>query len=245
MYKVPSEQIRHIALIEETRTAIYLIHEGLISINRLNGANDFAHLPILLLSNGFERLLKIIICLDYMERNGELPMASSFRPYEHHKLTQLFDKVIQTAEEWNYGKDRKASKDDMVFLEKDVDLKKVIILLEKYADAGRYYNIDIILGKRRSSKDDPLRSFESYCFDVFTRQPDWQKKITGENLGQKLDGSIRYINQQIIILLQRFARALCRMFTLGKLGKTGKQLIGIIGNFLFLQDEDLGNVFPQ
>ncbi len=237
-----SDPIRNLALIEEVRTAIYLIQEGLISLNRLDGANDFVHLPILLLSNGFERLLKMVICLDYLERKGKFPTASSFK-HEHHNVTRLLNEVIRIAKEWNYGKSKRATKDDMTFLEKDADLKRMVVLLEKFAcKAGRYYNIDVILGKKRSADDDPVRLFESYCDDVFTRQPDWQNKITGENLGEKMDANIRYVSHHITTLLQRFARALCRMFTLGRLGQIGSQQTDTIGCFLYLQDKDLGQV---
>jgi len=238
-----SDPIKNLALIEEVRTAIYLIQEGLISLNRLDGANDFAHLPILLLSNGFERLLKMVICLDYLERKDQFPNVSSFRGYKNHEVEKLLKQVIDIAHNWNYSKRCEAAKKDMEFLEGDDDLKRVVILLEKYAVAtGRYYNIDVIVGKKYSADDDPVRLFDSYCDDIFFSQSDWQNKITGENLGEKMDENIRYINHQITILLQKFARALCRMFTLGKLGQIGSQQTGIIGCFLFLQDEDLGQV---
>ena len=237
-----SDPIRNLALIEEVRTAIYLIQEGLISLNRLDGANDFAHLPILLLSNGFERLLKMVICLDYLERKGQFPNDSSFHEYKHHKIGKLLKQVIHIAKGWKYSESREATKSDMEFLENDDDLKRIVTLLEKYADAGRYYNIDVIVGKKHSADDDPVRLFDSYCDDIFFSQSDWQNKITGENLGERMDENIRYINRHITTLLQRFARALCRMFTMGRLGQIGSQQTGTIGCFLYLQDKDLGQV---
>jgi len=240
-----SDPIRNLAFIEEVRTAIYLIQEGLISLNRLDGENDFAHLPILLLSKVFERLLKMIICLDYLEQKGQFPDDSSFQKYKHHKVGSLLEQVVHIAKGWKYGESREAIKSDMEFLEGDDDLKRVLILLEKYADAGRYYNINVIVGNKRSPDDDPVRLFDSYCDDIFFRQSDWQSRVTGENLGEKMDANIRYVNHHITTLLQRFARALCRMFTLGGLGQTGSQQTGTIGCFLFLQDEDLGQVRPR
>ena len=49
-----------IAVVDEVEAAISFIDVGLTSLKRL-ALDDFAHLPILLLSNGFERLLKMII----------------------------------------------------------------------------------------------------------------------------------------------------------------------------------------
>jgi hypothetical protein len=238
------DTIRRLALIKEVTTAVYLIQEGLISLNLLSGANDFAHLPILLLSNGFERLLKMIWCLDYLQREGKFPAHPTYdRHCKHHKVTELLEQVISIAERWNYSERCEATKTDMDFLQHDADLKRIVALLERYAQAaGRYYNIDVIVGKKHSEDDDPVRLFDSYCDDIFFSQSDWQNKITGENLGEKMDVNIRYVNHHITTLLQRFARALCRMFTMGRLGQIGSQQTGTIGCFLFLQDKDLGQV---
>jgi len=237
-----SNQVRHSALIEEVRTAIYLIRQGLVSLNELSGANDFAHLPILLLSNGFERLLKMVICLDHLERNHSLPTQSSFRRHEHHRVTELLKEVIELAKRWDHGMSRAATRDDIAFLENDEDLHRIVALLQKYADAGRYYHIDVILGKARSPEDNPVQLFESYSMEVLSRKPNCQDMIRGNNPAEALESTISYINKEVTILLQRFARALSRMFTLGELGQIGKRMTGIIGVFLFLQDQDLGTV---
>jgi hypothetical protein len=237
-----TNDIRHLALIEEVRCAIYLIQEGLLSLNRLDGANDFAHLPIFLFSNGFERLLKMVICLDYLERAGKFPDTPDFRrEIKTHNITKLLSSIIEISKNWGYTERCLAAKQDMNFLETDQDLQALVKLLSEYGEASRYYNINLIIGEK-NKREDPIRIFESYCTDVFTRQPDWQQKITCPNPGEKIDANIRYVNKQIIVLLQKFARALCRMFTIGKLGQTGKQLSGIIGVFLFIKDEELGRI---
>jgi hypothetical protein len=46
-------------------------------------------------------------------------------------------------------------------------------------------------------------------------------------------------------LIQRFARVLCRMFIWGYLGQTGKDMAGIVGYFLDLQDDHLGLILPD
>jgi len=242
---IQSEIQKKLALIEEVETAIFFIREGLVSLNRLDGANDFAHLPLFLLSSGFERLLKLIICLDYIQRTGKFPDASSFKKNRNdrkgikiHDIGNLLKWVIDVAKKWKYTERCAATNADMSFLQNDDDLQRVVELLGAYGNNARYYNMNVITGEKNST-DDPKQTFDSYCTDIFTRQPNWQEKITGENLGEKLDENILYVNQQITILLQRFARALCRMFTLGKLGQLGSQQTGTISYFLFLKDEDL------
>lgn len=246
--KIRSETLKEFALIQEVETAVFFIREGLVSLNGLDGANDFAHLPLFLLSNGFERLLKLIICLDYIQRKGKFPDASSFKKsrknkkgIKTHDVDDLLKRVIDIAEEWKYAERCAATQEDITFLQNDDDLQKVVSLLAAYGINARYYNMNVIFGEKNST-DDPKQVFESYCTDIFTRQPNWQEKITGENLGEKIDANIRYVNRQITMLLQKFARALCRMFTLGKLGQLASQQTATIGYFLFLKDEDLYKV---
>ena len=240
-----SERLKNLALIDEVRTAIFFIQEGLISLNRLDAANDFVHLPLLLLSNGFERLLKIIICLDYLEHTGEFPNSRKFQRWiRNHVVADLLKKVIEIAKKWKYGESRIATEKDMAFLQNDDDLRKMVALLGNYGDKARYYNMNVIVGQANDT-DDPEQVFDAYSTDFFMRQKDWQERITGETLGNRIDENIRSVNRQITKLLQTFARALCRMFTLGKLGQPGKAQTGVIGSFLFLGDDDLDKVKPR
>ncbi len=214
-------------------------------MNQLDGANDFAHLPILLLSNGFERLLKMVICLDYLEREGSFPDSPGFRKkIKTHRVDHLLGRVIDAAKGWDYAERCVATRTDMDFLENDADLRRLVVLLAGYGESARYYNMNVIVGER-NILDDPVQLFDSYCTDVFMRQPDWQERVSGDGIGEKIDEDIRHVNRHITELLQRFARALCRMFTLGKLGQAGQQLTGIISMFLLLRDEDLRQVQPR
>ncbi len=67
------ETLQHIRLLEELRIAIGLLKGGLRELQHIDGANDFYHLPLLILSSGFERLMKVIICFHSHETNGSYP----------------------------------------------------------------------------------------------------------------------------------------------------------------------------
>lgn len=47
----------------ETDAVVRLSQAGIEALRRLDGANDFYHLPMQLLAQGFERLLKLTIAL--------------------------------------------------------------------------------------------------------------------------------------------------------------------------------------
>ena len=234
--------LKEVALSQEVRIAVSFIQEGLICLNRLDDVNDFVYLPLLLLSTGFERLLKVIICLDCLADKGQFPDSQHVRKtIKTHNLECLLKKVIIIANNWKYTERCAATKKDMAFLPNDADLQKVVSLLAAYGQQARYYHMDIIFG-RANSTDDPEQCFESYCADICARQPNWQQQIMRKTLGETMDANIRYINRQVTKHLQKLARCLCRMFTLGELGPLAKLQTGTITHFLFLSDEDLDKI---
>lgn len=112
------------AVVEEVYSAIYLIEFGLLALNELANAE---HLPVLLLSNGFERLLKMILCLNDLEQEGQLPTASSFSRNRNHDIDRLLKQVIDIAKQWNCEERyKKSAKADMDFLEQDRDLERLV-----------------------------------------------------------------------------------------------------------------------
>ncbi len=50
-----------------------------------------------------------------------------------------------------------------------------------------------------------------------------------------------YTKRQILIKLEQFARAICRQFTIGRLGKKAQQFSGVLYTFILLKDTELGN----
>ncbi len=211
---------KEIAFLEEVKTAVFLIREGLISFKCLIDDVDLSHLPILLLSNGFERLLKTIICSSCLEKDLIKP---NFGCIKTHDVKKLLERVIKTAQEWTYERRCVKTKKDMAFLENCKDLRELIILLTDFGDkSGRYYNIDLIIGDKKDYVD-PSKAFIVYC----------DKKMT--------DGVSDPISH-ITTVLQKFARALCRMFIWGEVGQMGKDAETIVEDFLYLNDEELGQV---
>lgn len=208
-----------IALAEEVKTATFLIREGLFSLKCLYDDEDYAHLPILLLSNGFERLVKTIICLSCL---GKKPVDPDFGNIRTHNITKLLERVRETAKGWRYEKKCAETKEDMVFMNKCKALHKLVKLLADFGDkSGRYYNIDLIIGQKKEY-DDPSKLFIAYCDE---------KKDEGVS-----DSDIIC---HVTTILQRFARALCRMFIYGELGQIADDMKNIVEGFLNLNDEDL------
>ena len=214
---------QEIALLEEAKTAIFLIREGLTALKSLQDDVDCRHLPMLLLSNGCERLLKTVIILNAFERS---PGNLNLKSIKIHDIDKLLKQVIETASAWSYEQTCPEAKKDMLFLRGCRDLRRLVKLLTDFADkSGRYYNIDLLIGKK-PSYNDPGKLFISY-------------------LDEKKSEGITDVICHTTTILQRFSRALCRIFIWGDLGQTGKDMACILGYFLDLKDADLGIILPD
>ncbi len=55
------------SLLKEVETSIKLLNKGMGDLQKISVSNDFYHAPILLLSSGFERLIKCLLCLALMD----------------------------------------------------------------------------------------------------------------------------------------------------------------------------------
>jgi hypothetical protein len=235
----PEQQL---ALIRETETAVFLIHEGLLSLNRIDGANDFYHGPLGLLSQGFERLMKVVVCLGELEDSGVLPTVQDIRRVYGHDLRKLKDAVVLLAQPHDDFIARPAVRADIDFMQKDSLLGDLIDTMAEFGDAGRYYNLDLLLEGRGASpkvRRDPDDLFRAIERGVLHGHPEWVEKV-GEPA--ELQSFYRTLSAELTRVLQRFTRALCRFFTLGPLGSPGKRLTGTVKAFLFLQDDDLSDV---
>ena len=206
---------QELALLEEVKTAVFLIKEGLLSLEKLQVDGDLSHLPILLLSNGFERLLKIIICMSVLVKS---PSNPDFGKIKIHDVDGLLKQVIDISKEWGYKEKCVEAEKDVIFWENCKDLRGWIKLFADFGHkSGRYYNIDLIIGSK-TCWENPCELFKSYC--------------NGKTV------------KDITTLLQRFARSLCRMFVWGPLYQVGGDMTQIVGDFYSLSDGDLGQVKP-
>ena len=80
---------RAFALVYETGTAGMLLNEGLGYLQRLDYEAHGYHLPLVLLSLGFERLMKVVLCLDGKEFEGDWPNAKQWNWNAPRNLIQV------------------------------------------------------------------------------------------------------------------------------------------------------------
>lgn len=221
----------------ELLDSVRLLKVGLRELNRLDASTDFFHLPILLLSTGFERMMKTTICCHYLEINGEFPCRSIFlKGRKGHDLVSLLAYITENCFKDDYVLKVPAAKADINFLRSDSQLKDIIKILSDFGQAARYYNLNVVLGKDNPdpSPDAEWQRLEMY---ILQQDPEWEKKLSDTSHSSSIH---LQVNRELTIQCEKLARALSRLFTIGGLGKHAKQVSPHVHHFVGLMDRQLG-----
>ncbi len=222
---------------EEVRTALRLLELGIDELKKISGGNDFYHLPLLLLSNGLERLLKVMLCIDFYQDHGIYPDVKYLKGKKNklgHNLTYLLSRIQSFFEKQDYLQ-IPVAQEDMSFLKNDETLILILETLENYASGGRYYDLDAMLIEKETEKD-PKRQWENIETKILQSFPNWKDYVNNPNLMAEMWIKI---NRLLTEKICRLVRALCRMLTIGPLAKEGKIHCSQISSFLHLNDEEL------
>lgn len=238
-----STTLQRVLIGEELLTAIRLLKTGLLELNRMNGETDFFHLPILLLSSGLERLMKVVICCHHLETSGEFPDRSAFSKKPGgkkltHDLTWLLERITQDCFSDEYLLKIPAAKVDIEFLRTDERLRRIVQIMSQFAQSARYYNLNVVLGDVNPgpSPDDEWQRLE---MEILKDDPAWAERIAEPGQSHAIHCQI---NRELTVHCERFARSLSRLFTIGGLGVLAKQISSHTHHFLFLNDQDLGAI---
>jgi len=225
-----------LAIDQELLNAVRLIQAGLGQLQKLDGANDFYHLPLLTLSSGFERLMKVMLCFRILEKTGEFPSAKDIPSgRKGHNLELLLKRVREECFLAQYVDQIPIAKEDLAYLESE-ELLSFLVVLSKFGQAARYYHLDVVLGKQPETEE-PGREWESLETAILTARPDLMREIVESPASERIHQEIAV---EVVSRLERFARALARLFTIGDMGQEAKRYLGYISKFLYLRDESLG-----
>jgi len=231
----PSIQ-QKLALDQELLNAVRLIQAGLGQLQKLDGANDFYHLPLLTLSSGFERLMKVMLCFRILEKTGEFPSPADIPSgRKGHDLELLLKKILAECFLERYVDQIPVAKEDLEYLESE-EFLSFLAVLSKFGQAARYHHLDVVLGKQPKT-DAPDREWERLETAILTARPDLMKEMEKFPASNKIHKEIAV---EVVARLERFARALARLFTIGGIGQEAKRYLGYISKFLHLRDESLG-----
>ena len=90
--------------------------------------------------------------------------------------------------------------------------------------------------KGTSNYKDPTKGWDKIESTILQTRGNLLKKLNDGDL----DDVYKEINRELIITLEKFARALARLFTLADFGDFAKQASSLVYDYLMLMDKNLG-----
>lgn len=227
----PNETMRVMALIQELETARELIKAGFGELQEIRMSNNFYHLSQQLLASGLERLLKCYFCLVYEARNGTFPDKGFVKSIGH----SLVDAKQMLVDDYFESNGIPLLVDDHDFLRNNTLLDQIISILSEFGKMARYYNLEIVVGSPNPPID-PNAEWKR----LETKIEDPSPYLKPDSLEALYRDYYPRVNAKILAKLERFVRAVCMQFTLGKHGGRLQQLSPTVFDFVMLKDEELG-----
>lgn len=216
---------------DELNVSIKLIRLGLGELQGIDFTNDFYYLPFQLLSSGIERLMKCTICLGYYDDHGMYPPLKIIKG-KGHKLLELKNTILKHY----FVKDTpQGLREDFKFLSEDDNISILLKFLSEFGDTGRYHNLDVVTGAKNKGID-VQRLWQKYETEVMIKdKEDLEAFFKTATLEEKKKNVIyKFVGD-----LERFVRAICRQYTLGKISEKRIQFrVPVIG-FAILSDHEL------
>lgn len=224
---------QRIGLLLEAETAGRLLRAGLEELPAIDGSNDFYRLPITILGQGLERIMKIAVALETLETTGRLPTRDEIGNTYGHKLSKLVAKCAHIAgsdPSYRYTEDADALMDPFLGL--------VIVAIAAHGNEWRYADLDRFLGTPVPIDEDPERRVGDVEFALRQRHPEWQARL--DDVSRPIPDWYRLAAGELTATVQRLARAVTRIL-LWRAGEIGKP-VTVALPFLTIRDDDLGEL---
>jgi hypothetical protein len=230
---------QRIAVIFEVETAASLVRAGLTELQYIDGANRFYRLPMTLLGQGLERLMKVAIALDHLQATGSLPTTRWMKEEFQHDLGRLARRCAEVVARPEYATSRTAAGDDAAFLA-DPELAQALAAAQGYAERERYADLDHFLDAAATTPDPGVR-FDNLEWTILRRFPAWEARL-GE---AGFSGFYPVMVDELTKMFQRFARSIARLYVWGPLGELGAVASGPLTPLLTARDERLHELPKQ
>jgi hypothetical protein len=226
---------QQVGLLQEAEIALYSVEAGLAALekNRPYAPKPYYFAWYLLLSTGFERLMKIIVCLHEFEETGAFPTRRVLQRNIGHDLFRLRDTIVQRCYTPDYCQ-RVFGQDDLSFITSDAVLLLLLRVLNDFAMGDRYLFMNQI--------SDPAigREWPKMRWEEIERIA-LSDAIYFQLLKDDYPELIRRSTKALKARIEQFTRALTRLFIFGNLGSLARSQSATIGEFTRLEDGDLGN----
>jgi hypothetical protein len=224
-----------LSILIELENSIKYLRCGLAELQKITPENDFYEPPLLYLSSGFERLFKIILCLNFKENNKRLPKQGEiWNRKQGHDIEFLKSEVekicIPVNRSFTFG--------DYDLITQDKDINLICKILSEFAKRSRYFNLDIILGyEQEFNSKKEWENIETVILKKYYGEKEFYKRIGNHEL---LDDVYLKLSELIVSKLELFLRALVRQFIFGNFSKGSKTYMITISSFFSIDDNLIG-----
>ena len=228
---------RSFALIFESETAVSLLDGGLRALAERSGSNDELHLPMQLLSQGLERLLKLTWALGRRRETGVLPTRAEVKKVSHD-LLRLDVEVLDLASRCGEFVRRPLIVSELTFAREDPILRAMLSALSDFAKVARYHDLDLLLG-HPVAVPDIRQTWSDIESAVLKLDPAWASKA-GDPGGPWWETWYATLAADLVSRLQHYIRLVAFMWTLGPLGEFGRRYYSPLREYVHLQDDKFG-----
>ncbi len=231
-----SEAAKKLCLADEVMNGVVLVAQGLGEIQRSGYMENEYHRVLLLLANGFERLMKVILCLFGLASKRAFPTCNEMKNWGHD-LGKLLERIRQKCATPDYADRCPACREDVELFNGTV-LQGFLKILTDFGKGGRYHNLDVV-GSNDKVEPSPESQWLTHQFAVMLDENEREAWCTDLPHGDD-DPLLAKVREGTVILMERFARALARVLTFGPLDSEGKRMHAFVTRFLNLTDGQLG-----
>lgn len=232
------ENIVFISLYKELGDCDYLIYKGFADLEMINDIYNYYFAPLLLISTGFDRLLKCVIAMALTDDQGRIGVRDAKKiERKMHDLRSLRDMLINILNDDKFSETRKTYEGDLLFIRKDPYLRDVLGILSDFGKGARYYYLNNILYgyDEKNRKNYPNPEYE--LKKLMSRIAD-ERKIP---LDYGVDFPFRRVNCEIIKLFERFYRSIIRFLDAGEIHPQSNNCLKYMSEYLVRwEDEYLG-----
>ncbi len=213
-------------LSEEVRISSELIFTGIKLIQEEHYYNEAIDVPLILLANGLERLLKCLVCFWTLEKTNKLPTTKAIKNEFNHNIAKLFEYVFSRCYSDEFIRKGTTQK-DLHFFRINPVFQGLVKVINDFALKDRYANLDLILCENLPKSRNPNDTWREQIELVLMQEyPKMQQLAITDNKEFRRQSS-RYIADS----LNRLMYSLVHLMILGKIGEYANTSAGPLRKF--------------
>lgn len=213
-------------LAEEVKISSELISTGIKLIQEEHYYNEAIDVPLILLANGLERLLKCIFCFYTLENTGKLPTIVTIKNDFNHNIAKLFEYVFSHCYSDDFTS-KGTNQEDLHFFRTNPVFQGLVNAINDFALRDRYANLDLILCENLPKSRNPDDAWGKWIELVLMQEYPEMQQLSITNNKEFRRQSSRYI----VASLNRLMYSFVHLMILGKIGEYANTSAGPLRNF--------------